>query len=60
MARSSYIYVLWDADLLRGTFTVKHEMMTYIERHPADEQYFAHRHKDGHPEVPVTSVDLTK
>lgn len=61
MARSNYIYVLWQGDGffdgLIGTFTVKHEMLTYIERHPGT-HYYAMRHKDGHPEVPVTRVEL--
>lgn len=61
MARSSYIYVLFRDGLpndLVGTFTVKHEMETFIERNPGI--YYAERYRDGHPEKKFTLVEIEK
>jgi hypothetical protein len=49
MARSSYIYVLYgpDATIPLGAFTVKHEMLTFIEHY--GQPVFARRYRDGRP-----------
>jgi hypothetical protein len=58
MARSSYIYVLFEVDDdIVGTFTVKYEMINYIERHP-DVKFDARRYRDGQPDASWSVVDL--
>jgi hypothetical protein len=59
MARSSYIYILHHSkgDRVMGTFTVKHEMVSYAHRFPAGALYCL-RHRDGHPMVGATRVDI--
>lgn len=58
MARSAYIYVLRGANgLIVGTFTVLHELRSYVERNNGY-HYTAHRFRDGHPEFPPTPVEL--
>lgn len=52
MARSSYIYILYNTDgAIIGAFTVKHEMMTQALRLGAG---FYERHRDNQPEIPAT------
>jgi hypothetical protein len=59
MARSSYIYILVDeaTEFIIGTFTVKHEMKTWVKLHP-DIRCKAFRHRDGQPLHPVSEVPL--
>lgn len=52
MARSTYIYVLTEDELLLAAFTVKHEMMTWLDNHPGE--YEAWRILDGGGGVPST------
>lgn len=51
MARSSYIYVVLRGytNKLTATFTVKHELKTWIGRQPASERrhYHCYRCRDG-------------
>ena len=55
MARSTYIYVLHEVYNHQpiGAFTVKHEMLTYREKHPGPTYWL--RYRDGHPEIRETS-----
>lgn len=38
MARSTYIYLVYDGESLAGAFTVKHEMETWIARQKFNEK----------------------
>ena len=61
MARSQYIYVVFEATHVVGTFTVKHEMESYVERYRV--QYPAGvihclRYRDNQPDVRPVNVEL--
>ena len=48
MARSSYIYIVTDAEKnILAAFTVKHELQTWIARQPSVEGYGFWRVHDG-------------
>ena len=57
MARSTYVYVVTIVGVVPPVagFTVKHEMMTWLERHPGD--YRIWRLSDGGHRI---SVEITE
>jgi hypothetical protein len=54
MARSTYVYVILNHDIPVAGFTVKHEMMTWLERHQG--RFVIYRLSDGdhRPVVDIT------
>jgi hypothetical protein len=61
MARSNYIYILFrenndGTNIIVGAFTVKHELMSYIEQIPGT--YTARRYRDGRPAEGTTPLTL--
>lgn len=47
MARSTYIYLVYDGDSLAGGFTVKHEMETWIAQQKFNNKPQVRRIADG-------------
>lgn len=63
MARSEYVYVVIDPKTSEpGTFTVKHELVTWLSRHPDPSSLLIWRCRDGRlmwrPPVRVALADL--
>ena len=59
MARSSYVYVVLTkaAYAFVGAFTVKHEMESYLKRHPGIKVEVI-RVRDGNPEAGWSKVEF--
>lgn len=63
MARSAYIYVVFEHDDVIATFTVKHEMVTWLNREitPAARRSIrAMRYPDGHTYNEPSEIDTTE
>lgn len=56
MARSTYVYVVLDHVGPVAGFTVKHEMVTWLERNPGE--YLIYRLSDGGHRPAIVMTDL--
>jgi hypothetical protein len=59
MARSSYIYILFDSgDGVLGAFTVKHEMENFVEWNNLQGEVTCRRFRDSQPTAGSSPVTL--
>jgi hypothetical protein len=57
MARSTYVYVVQALGTPEASFTVKHEMVTYLgKRDPVRPPYVIYRMRDGGKQPEVTEI----